>query len=45
MLLVIGWTITPHVLRLAPWVGVLCGVVLLWRGSLALRQTPLPSRW
>lgn len=45
MLLVIGWTITPHVLRLAPWVGALCGVVLLWRGSLALRQTPLPSRW
>ena len=45
MLLVIGWTIAPHVLRQAPWVGALCGVVLLWRGSLALRQSPLPSRW
>ncbi|HEX5683847.1 MAG TPA: DUF3488 and transglutaminase-like domain-containing protein [Ideonella sp.] len=45
MLLVIGWTIAPHVLRLSPWVGALCIVVLLWRGSLALRQAPLPSRW
>ncbi|MEK8030812.1 DUF3488 and transglutaminase-like domain-containing protein [Ideonella sp. DXS29W] len=45
MLLVIGWTIAPHVLRLQPWVGLLCGVVLFWRGSLALRQAPLPGRW
>lgn len=45
MLLVIGWTIAPHVFRLQPWVGLLCGAVLLWRGSLALRQAPLPGRW
>jgi transglutaminase-like putative cysteine protease len=45
MLLVIGWTIAPHVLRLPAWVGLLCGVVLLWRGSLAMRQAPLPGRW
>jgi transglutaminase-like putative cysteine protease len=45
MLLVIGWTITPHVLRLSPWVGVLCAAVLFWRGRIALRQGPLPGRW
>ncbi|MFO1340852.1 MAG: DUF3488 and transglutaminase-like domain-containing protein [Burkholderiaceae bacterium] len=45
MLVVIGWTIAPHVLRLAPWVGLLCGGVLLWRGLLAWRQAPLPGRW
>lgn len=45
MLAVIGWTIAPHVLRLAPWVGVLCAVVLVWRTSLAIRQAPLPGRW
>ncbi|HJV70065.1 DUF3488 and transglutaminase-like domain-containing protein [Ideonella sp.] len=45
MLAVIGWTIAPHVLRLAPWVGLLCAVVLMWRGSLAMRQAPLPGRW
>ncbi|WP_374564392.1 transglutaminaseTgpA domain-containing protein [Ideonella sp.] len=45
VLTVIGWTIAPHVLRLTPWVGLLCAAVLLWRGSLAVRQAPLPSRW
>lgn len=45
MLVVIGWTITPHLLRLAAWVAALCAVVLAWRGALALRQAPLPSRW
>lgn len=45
MLLVIGWTIAPHVLRLQAWVGLLCGAVLVWRGSLAMRQAPLPGRW
>ncbi|MFO1339350.1 MAG: DUF3488 and transglutaminase-like domain-containing protein [Burkholderiaceae bacterium] len=45
MLAVIGWTIAPHVFRLSPWVGLLCGTVLLWRGALAWRQGPLPGRW
>lgn len=45
MLVVIAWTIAPHLLRLSAWVGVLCVVVLVWRGSLALRQAALPSRW
>lgn len=45
MLAVIGWTIAPHLLRLAPWVALLCGLVLAWRAQLAWRQGPLPSRW
>ena len=45
MLLVIAWTIAPHLLRLPAWVGALCLVVLAWRGALAVRQGPLPSRW
>jgi transglutaminase-like putative cysteine protease len=45
MLVVIAWTIAPQLLRLAPWVGLLCLSVLLWRGALAWRQAPLPSRW
>lgn len=45
MLAVIAWTITPQLLRLAPWVGLLCIGVLAWRSSIAWRQAPLPSRW
>jgi protein-glutamine gamma-glutamyltransferase len=45
MLVVIAWTIAPHLMRLGAWVGVLCLVVLVWRGALAWRQGSLPSRW
>jgi protein-glutamine gamma-glutamyltransferase len=45
MLVVIAWTIAPHLLRLSAWVGAMCLVVLAWRGALALRQGPLPGRW
>ncbi len=45
MLALIAWTIAPHLVRLAPWVGLLCAAVLAWRGWLALRQAPLPGRW
>ncbi|MFZ5547620.1 MAG: transglutaminase TgpA family protein [Pseudomonadota bacterium] len=45
MLLVIAWTIAPQLLRLAPWVGLLCLAVLSWRSWIAWRQAPLPSRW
>lgn len=45
MLLVIAWTIAPQLLRLAPWVGLMCLVVLSWRSWIAWRQAPLPSRW
>lgn len=44
MLGVIGWTILPHLLRLSPWVAVLCTAVLAWRSWLAWRQAPLPGR-
>jgi hypothetical protein len=44
MLLLIGWTITPHLFNLPLWVAGLTGVVLAWRGWLAWRQSPLPGR-
>jgi transglutaminase-like putative cysteine protease len=44
MLLLIGWTITPHLFNLPLWVAGLTGVVLAWRGWLAWRQAPLPGR-
>ena len=42
---VIAWTIAPHGAHLPPWCGVLAGVILLWRGRLAVRGAPLPPRW
>ena len=45
MLAVIAWTIAPQLPRLSLWVGLLCAAVLLWRGTLAWRQAPLPGRW
>ena len=44
MLVLIGWTIAPHLLHLPLWVTGLTGVVLAWRGWLAWRQAPLPGR-
>lgn len=44
MLALIAWTIAPHLLRLSPWLGLLCAAVLGWRARLALRQAPLPGR-
>ena len=44
-LVLIGWTVLPHLLHLAPWCGALTVVVLLWRAQLALTSGPLPSRW
>ena len=44
MVLLIGWTIAPHLFNLPPWVAVLAGVVLTWRAWLAWRQKPLPGR-
>ncbi len=44
-LVVIGWTVLPHLLHLAPWCGALTALVLLWRARLALNNGPLPSRW
>jgi hypothetical protein len=44
MVLLIGWTIAPHLFNLPPWVTGLCVLVLAWRGWLAWRQKPLPGR-
>lgn len=42
---VIGWTIVPHALHLAPWCVLLAAVILLVRVRLALNGAPLPGRW
>ena len=44
MVLLIGWTIAPHLFNLPLWVAGLTGIVLAWRGWLAWRQRPLPGR-
>jgi protein-glutamine gamma-glutamyltransferase len=45
VLLVIAWTLAPHLLHLPLWCGPLAGAVLAWRARLALRARALPSRW
>ena len=45
LLLVIGWTMLPHLGHLPAWCSVLTAVVLLWRAGLALGQRALPPRW
>jgi protein-glutamine gamma-glutamyltransferase len=42
---VIAWVIMPHAGHLPIWCSMLAGIVLLWRGSLAWRGKPLPSKW
>ncbi len=44
-LAVIGWTIAPHTLHLAPWCVALAAIILLVRARLAFTGGPLPSRW
>ena len=44
-LLVITWTILPHVGNVAWWCTALSGTLLLWRMHLAISGGPLPSRW
>jgi transglutaminase-like putative cysteine protease len=44
-LFVIGWTITPHLLHLPPWCGVMALALLAWRARLALTAGALPNRW
>lgn len=44
-LLVIAWTILPHVGNLAWWCSALSGTLLLWRMQLAISGRPLPGRW
>ncbi|MEP6505160.1 MAG: DUF3488 and transglutaminase-like domain-containing protein, partial [Betaproteobacteria bacterium] len=44
MLLLIGWTVTPHLFHLPLWVAGMSFGVLVWRGWLGWRQAPLPGR-
>ena len=44
-LVVIAWTILPHVTHLPWWCMALAGSILVWRAQLALNNGPLPSRW
>ena len=44
MVVLIGWTVAPHLSHLPLWVTAMTGVVLAWRGWLAWRQAPLPGR-
>ncbi|WP_457426712.1 transglutaminase family protein [Roseateles sp. P5_E7] len=42
---VITAVMSPHASHLPLWATALTGLVLLWRGQIAWRQRPLPSRW
>ncbi len=44
-LAVIGWTIAPHLLHLAPWCTPMVAGLLGWRAVLAWRGGALPNRW
>jgi protein-glutamine gamma-glutamyltransferase len=44
-LAVIAWTVLPHLSHLPWWCSALTGLVLVWRGHLALNNAPLPGRW
>jgi len=45
LLLVIGWVLVPQLGRLPLWCSALALAVLAWRGVLAWKAQPLPSRW
>ncbi len=42
---VIAWVIMPQVEHLPMWCAALAAIVLVWRGRLAYRSKPLPSKW
>ncbi|HEY2257392.1 MAG TPA: transglutaminaseTgpA domain-containing protein [Variovorax sp.] len=42
---VIALIVLPQVPNLPWWCSTLTGIVLLWRGSLALQGRPLPGKW
>ena len=44
-LLVIAWTIAPHLLHLPLWCAVMTTALLAWRARLAITAAKLPSRW
>lgn len=45
LLSLIGWVVLMQAEHLPMWCTALTGGVLAWRGSLAWRAQPLPSRW
>lgn len=45
LLAVIGWIVLPHTSHVPWWCSAGTALVLLWRGVVAVRGTPLPSRW
>ena len=45
LLAVIGLIVLPQVGNLPIWCSAITGLVLLWRGHLAVQAKPLPGRW
>ncbi|CAN7335806.1 transglutaminaseTgpA domain-containing protein [Polaromonas sp. LjRoot131] len=45
LLAVIAWILLPQVNELPLWCSALAGTVLLWRGWLAVKTQPLPTRF
>lgn len=45
VLAVVGWILLPLTATLPIWASALAYALLAWRGSMALRQKPLPGRW
>jgi transglutaminase-like putative cysteine protease len=45
LLLVIAWIMLPQSEHLPLWCSAMAGLVLLWRGWIAVQGKPLPSRW
>ncbi|QDL54517.1 transglutaminaseTgpA domain-containing protein [Rhodoferax aquaticus] len=45
LLLVIAWTIAPQIDNLPLWCSGMTASLLVWRGVIALRGSPMPSRW
>ena len=45
LLAVIGWIVLPQIEHLPLWCSGMTGLVLLWRGWIALKGKSLPSRW
>ncbi len=45
LLAVITWVLLPQVSHLPWWCSAMAATMLLWRGSLAVDNKPLPSKW
>ena len=45
LLLVLTWLLLPKLEHLPLWCSAMTAGILVWRGALALRGKPLPSRW